>query len=769
MKHTDDGRMMWRKVLLRYPSFYRKIIIFSLLSSLIPILIIGAMSYVVSHQTVKRNAIQDVDQILNYASQTIDEGIERVQNNLIQMELGSFFTSDLKEMKRTNYAGFYASIYQNLLAFTNGNPQIKDISLYILDENYLISSTYGGSKVQSAVLREKYEKLLDDKQQLGWQIGYALKGQVYDSGLTIRSAVPLHNKEPIGFMEVVIDNKLFETLTQQFNKFEHERMYVLSNDGQLIFHMNGTEMPSALYELITVTNKGQQEFLFHWQGREYLVKSKVSPIHKLLFVDMIPTKELYSSANKIAGLTIGLIVVVLIVGIALAMMNTRKVYGPIRKLVTHIRGNQTEDMGSDEISYVKRRWKELNSKASELEGQLSQQLPLIRELFALRLMEGQFSHDRREYVLELLRRYQIPDKQRAVVFIVAYDQIADGAKFLETDKDLINFIMKNMTTELLEQQMLDGMVINAFNDQVVVWLWTEGTKHGVWGDKLKPTMEMILEQIGSYLNSPVTIGLSRTTDHVEELPDLYREAQLAIHSRMIKGGNRIIESKGLSDSMNYRYPAEIENHLNSSLQVGDLIETKRLLDAFCDKVESAVHNPELTMMSFDQLLSSNLRTAYVLDIRSDTLFHSNTNELYTSMRECTTIQELNVWFMDRILEPVVTCVNKRKNQEYEQLIEKVTDFISVHYHEDISLDQCAELCELSPQYLSKLFKRTMDISFIEYVTQIRVTRAKELLETTDLMVNEIADQVGYHPKNFIRVFKKQVGVPPGQYRDMYRQ
>ncbi|MBJ8194035.1 hypothetical protein JDS79_45900, partial [Bacillus cereus] len=72
---------------------------------------------------------------------------------------------------------------------------------------------------------------------------------------------------------------------------------------------------------------------------------------------------------------------------------------------------------------------------------------------------------------------------------------------------------------------------------------------------------------------------------------------------MIKGGNRIIESKGLSDSMNYRYPAEIENHLNSSLQVGDLIETKRLLDAFCDKVESAVHNPELTMMSFDQLLS----------------------------------------------------------------------------------------------------------------------------------------------------------------------
>ncbi|MOA49378.1 HTH-type transcriptional regulator YesS [compost metagenome] len=63
----------------------------------------------------------------------------------------------------------------------------------------------------------------------------------------------------------------------------------------------------------------------------------------------------------------------------------------------------------------------------------------------------------------------------------------------------------------------------------------------------------------------------------------------------------------------------------------------------------------------------------------------------------------------------------------------------------------------------------MNISFIEYLTQLRVAKAQELLETTDLLVNEIAEQVGYNPKNFIRVFKKQVGLPPGQYREMHRK
>ncbi|MGG1634260.1 helix-turn-helix domain-containing protein [Paenibacillus sp. NRS-1760] len=769
MKLIEGNRIINRKSFLKYPSFYRKMIVFTLLSSIIPIIILGITSYILTSKTAKDNASQDITQVLSYASETIDNGLERVENNLIQLELSSFFTSDLKEMKRTNYSGFYSSIYQNMLAFMNGNPLVKDISLYTLDENYLISSTYGGKKMESAVEREKYEKLLENNQQLVWQAGYSQGGQVYDSGITLTSTIPLHTKDPIGIIQVIIDNKAFESLTKKFLKYKNQHMFVIDEGGQLVFHMNGSEVPKDLFELITVAHEGKQEFLYQWQGREYLVTSMVSPIKKLLFVDMIPTAELYSSARKIAGITIGIVLVVLAAGIALAMIGTKRVYSPIRKLVSHISDNQQADMGTDEFNYVQQRWKEINSKASQLEGQINQQFPLIRELFALRLLEGQFSHERREHLHELLRRYAIPEKQCAAVFIISYDHLSDAGKFQESDKDLILFIIKNMTTELLEQQQLEGMVINGLNDQVVVWLWTENEKMNAWSNNLKSGIEKIRQQITHFLQSPATIGLSRAASQVEELPDLYREAQLAIYSRMINGGNQIIESKGLAVSMMYRYPAEIENHLIDSLQVGDLAETKRLLDAFSDKVQSAVHNPELIRMSYDQLLTTTLRTVYLMNMSPEQLFGRTASELNFDMRSCATIHSINEWLIDRIFEPIMMSVSGKRNQEYEQLIEKVTDYIAANYNLDISLDQCAQICNLTPQYLSKLFKRTMDISFIEYLTQVRVEKAKELLEATDLMVNEIAEQVGYNPKNFIRVFKKQVGLPPGQYREMHRK
>jgi hypothetical protein len=86
-------------------------------------------------------------------------------------------------------------------------------------------------------------------------------------------------------------------------------------------------------------------------------------------------------------------------------------------------------------------------------------------------------------------------------------------------------ITEQFGTELLEHQQLEGLVINSFNDQVVVRLVTEHEEVDVWYDKLEPVIDRIREQITHFLKSPATIGLSRITSHVEELHDLNREAQ----------------------------------------------------------------------------------------------------------------------------------------------------------------------------------------------------------------------------------------------------
>lgn len=92
-------------------------------------------------------------------------------------------------------------------------------------------------------------------------------------------------------------------------------------------------------------------------------------------------------------------------------------------------------------------------------------------------------------------------------------------------------------------------------------------------------------------------------------------------------------------------------------------------------------------------------------------------------------------------------------------------YIQRHYTEKITLAMLAEEFHLSEKYISWYFKEHFSISFMRYVTHLRMTRAKDLLLTTDQSITEIALSSGYPSVNlFIRSFKESHGVTPLQYR-----
>lgn len=110
-------------------------------------------------------------------------------------------------------------------------------------------------------------------------------------------------------------------------------------------------------------------------------------------------------------------------------------------------------------------------------------------------------------------------------------------------------------------------------------------------------------------------------------------------------------------------------------------------------------------------------------------------------------------------------------QQHEQshsaaLIAKARAYIDANYADpEISLGQVAAQVLLSPTYFSVLFSREVGVTFIEYLTNMRIRRATELLRTTSLTSSEIGYQVGYHnPRYFYSVFRKVVGMPPNEYR-----
>lgn len=105
--------------------------------------------------------------------------------------------------------------------------------------------------------------------------------------------------------------------------------------------------------------------------------------------------------------------------------------------------------------------------------------------------------------------------------------------------------------------------------------------------------------------------------------------------------------------------------------------------------------------------------------------------------------------------------------QQQLLLDQVREYIDSHYMEfDLSLTSAAKFIHMSPSHLSIIFKKEIGMTFISYLTDLRIKRAKQLLSSTDLMVYEISSSVGYENyAYFSTVFKKNVGLSPKEYRN----
>ncbi|OAX47535.1 AraC family transcriptional regulator [Paenibacillus sp. AD87] len=123
---------------------------------------------------------------------------------------------------------------------------------------------------------------------------------------------------------------------------------------------------------------------------------------------------------------------------------------------------------------------------------------------------------------------------------------------------------------------------------------------------------------------------------------------------------------------------------------------------------------------------------------------------------------------------VYTLVQQLKLQgvtsKEKDMVEEIIQYIHEHFNQSISLESLAEQWNYSIQYLSKQFKLRTGRSPIEYVIQARMAKAKELMIRTDATAQEIASSVGYSDVfYFTRLFKKQVGMTPGQYKKKMKE
>jgi two-component system response regulator YesN len=138
--------------------------------------------------------------------------------------------------------------------------------------------------------------------------------------------------------------------------------------------------------------------------------------------------------------------------------------------------------------------------------------------------------------------------------------------------------------------------------------------------------------------------------------------------------------------------------------------------------------------------------------------------LHHDVHELSSIREFELWLKD-YLQQAIQWAGQIYRESHNREILECQRFVYNHLHMKISLEDAATHLHLHPSYLSRLFKRETGENFIEYVTRLKMEKAKELLEITDKSVEQISDMLGYENKNYFgKLFKAHTGFVPNAYR-----
>ncbi len=207
-----------------------------------------------------------------------------------------------------------------------------------------------------------------------------------------------------------------------------------------------------------------------------------------------------------------------------------------------------------------------------------------------------------------------------------------------------------------------------------------------------------------------------------------------------------------------------ENELIDLIKIGDRKRAKALLD---EMLGTALFR---SREHIGILKARALEIVFVI-ARAAVESGANLEEILGFKYQC--IQNLSkddshetlYYFLMKAFDQLFECIYQARNIQHTGIFTKAKDHIWRNYNQDISLKNLSEAVGISPYYLSHLFRKEMGISFLEYLTSVRMSIAKNLLKQTTLSMIDICLEVGYQdPSHFAKIFKKKEGVHPTEYR-----
>lgn len=527
---------------------------------------------------------------------------------------------------------------------------------------------------------------------------------------------------------------------------------VISFNDQSLLLSDGLKLP-FLQEIL---NQGASEgYTFReLDGKRMVYAWSRSALSGWWNVSWSSMDELMIRSRDMKGNIILLTGAIILLGTLLAIFLATWLSRPLRQLVRTIRSKS--DLGvvnKNELAFLNMAFKRMQEEEESLFQLLQEREQDTRSLAVHRLLRGEIPPRITEAFPEVCYR----------VVVVSIDQYRRyvGNTNVET-RSYHRYLLNAKYESFFPEGILARSVYH--NDGcIVIVLNFAPDESGEKEELLRQALEQIRDQSLEMLEHSVTIGVSDLADAPERVALRLFEAMEVIKHRMINGAGSIMywhdEEEG---SRKYLDSESSERRILNFLDAGDLAGIFKELQSIRSQIASEENiSYDNIMFIYYQLMGATIKHLRENHISTGRMVMGRGN-VYSILAAMDTLDELEEYLRGFFTEIVQSLDRSTCETNHA---ERIIHYLKKNFREEIVFEDMAKEIGISYSYMRKIVYEQTGNSMIDFVNQLRIEKAKELLLDTECSIKQIAAEVGYYNvQSFNRFFRKYEGMPPSSYK-----
>lgn len=751
------------------------------------VLVVACISYWNSTNMMIKEVKSNNMLVLKQAQEGIDREIKSVESIAMQASLDRRITKALYISREDSY--YEADVYRDIITYLNSikanNDNIASIWVHFNKADLVLENQgkYDSKLFFNEVCR--YYSNIVWKEIFQQNSGFHSAGRQEIGRDLLRlpvvvflKSLPVNELRPKGTLVVNLDEQFFYKQMGGNTEGKVVINYITDSHNNIIFtnekaFQKNKEQKLArtvLENTMARMDSAQGTIDIKFDGKPFTVQFIKSKVNDWNYISVTPTGYISQRANGIRNVTIFVALMSMLVSIILAYFLVKRLYNPINDILNYIsimnnkKLDNHKENSKDELKFINRIISYVYNENESLRDSFNKSRSILREKFLNDITNGRVTKERyREIGSEAGVNMPFPLFQ---IIVFEVDDYASEA--LKRHRKLnLNFVqkMEELAGEALNENVkcypvqkdecIFACILNSDESFYEV--------EGINGYLLK-----VRDYFKNNHELTFTIGVGRRYNSMEECSMSFVEALHALKYKIVKGQNTVIYIDEVSNigGNNFEYSIEKEKQLVTILKSGDLEAAKQTLSQIItDNLDKKSMTPEMINNLFSALVGTAIRSIYEMQAAITKIFGEEI-DIYSEMTAKSIVDEKKD-YINFIFRSIANYANDRKNSQNTKVYEKIKAFVEENYQKELSLERAAEVVDLSPSYLSFIFKEISGTNFVDFINKFRVEKAKLLLTDTSMTVAQVAEAVGYiNANSFSKTFKKYIGVSPGLFRDM---